>query len=132
MNPSIPRSTIEIELSKILNPNILSLCLPTDRSTLLTKGLKVTYQQDNETIGKQLKIIDFDDPENNDWLVVNQFTIHGNKHNRRPDVIVFVNGLPLSVIELKNVADQHADIWAAYNQLQTYKNDILIFHNICM
>ena len=90
----------------------------------LTKGLKVTYQQDNETIGKQLKIIDFDDPENNDWLVVNQFTIHGHKHNRRPDVIVFVNGLPLSVIELKNAADQHADIWAAYNQLQTYKNDI--------
>ena len=66
--------------------------------------------------------------------MVNQFTIHGHKHNRRPDVIVFVNGLPLSVIELKNVADQHADIWAAYNQLQTYKNDIpdLFQYNTCM
>ena len=94
----------------------------------------MTYQQDNETIGKQLKIIDFDDPENNDWLVVNQFTIHGHKHNRRPDVLIFVNGLPLSVIELKNAADQHADIWAAYNQLQTYKNDIpdLFQYNTCM
>ncbi len=135
MNPSIPEATIESALSQIINPNIPSL-MSANRQvhSWLTKGLKVTYQQDNETVGKQLKIIDFDDPENNDWLVVNQFTIHGNKHNRRPDVIVFINGLPLSVIELKNAADQHADIWAAYNQLQTYKNDIpdLFQYNTCM
>ena len=67
-------------------------------------------------------------------MVVNQFTIHGQKHNRRPDVIVFLNGLPISVIELKNAADESADIWAAYNQLQTYKNDIpdLFNYNTCL
>ena len=66
--------------------------------------------------------------------MVNQFTIHGNNHNRRPDVLVFVNGLPLAVIEPKNVADENADIWSAYNQLQTYKTDIpdLFNYNTCL
>ena len=118
-----------------MNPNIPAL-MSCNRQvhSWLTKGVKVTYQEGNETVGKQLKVIDFDNPENNDWLVVNQFTIHGQKQNRRPDVLVFLNGLPLSVIELKNAADENADIWAAYNQLQTYKNDIpdLFNYNTCL
>ncbi len=73
-------------------------------------------------------MVDFESPENNDWLVVNQYTVeatHQNgKVNRRPDLVVFVNGLPLAVIELKNAADEKATIWSAFNQLQTYKNDI--------
>ncbi len=135
INQDIPKSAIETALSQLMNPNIPAL-MSANRQvhSWLTKGVKVTYQEGNETVGKQLKVIDFDNPENNDWLVVNQFTIHGQKQNRRPDVLVFLNGLPLSVIELKNAADEHADIWAAYNQLQTYKNDIpdLFNYNTCL
>jgi type I restriction enzyme R subunit len=71
-----------------------------------------------------VRIIDFDDVAANDWLAVNQFTVIEAQHNRRPDVVVFVNGLPLALIELKNAADEDADIWTAYKQLQTYKAEI--------
>ncbi len=124
INPDIPKSAIDTALSQLMNPNIPAL-MSCNRQvhSWLTKGVKVTYQEGNETVGKQLKVIDFDNPENNDWLVVNQFTIHGQKP-RRPDIIVFINGLPLGVIELKNPADVNADIWSAFNQLETYKEDI--------
>ncbi len=69
-------------------------------------------------------MIDFATPENNDFLVVNQFTISGTKQPRRPDIAVFINGLPLAVIELKNPRDENADVWTAYGQLQTYKDEI--------
>jgi type I restriction enzyme R subunit len=135
INPDIPKSAIDTALSQLTNPNNPAL-MSCNRQvhSWLTKGVKVTYQEGNETVGKQLKVIDFDNLGNNDWLVVNQFTIHGQKQNRRPDVLVFLNGLPLSVIELKNAADENADIWAAYNQLQTYKNDIpdLFNTNTCL
>lgn len=68
-----------------------------------------------------MRVVDFEHPENNDWLAVNQFTVVENKHNRRPDIVIFVNGLPLAVIELKNAADENATIWSAYNQVQTYQ-----------
>jgi type I restriction enzyme R subunit len=135
INPDIPQSAIAVALSKLINPNIPALMSANRQMhSWLTKGVKVTYHEGNHEVGKQLKVIDFDNPDNNEWLVVNQFTIHGQKHNRRPDVLVFVNGLPLSVLELKNAADEQADIWAAYNQLQTYKNDIpdLFNYNTCM
>ena len=135
VNPDIPQSAINASLSQLLNPNIPVL-MSCNRQIhqWLTRGVKVTYHEGNQEVGKQLKVIDYDNPDNNDWLVVNQFTIHGQKHNRRPDVLVFVNGLPLSVIELKNATDENADIWAAYNQLQTYKNDIpdLFNYNTCL
>lgn len=135
INPDIPQHAISAALSQLTNPNIPAL-MPANRQvhSWLTKGVKVTYHEGDQEVGKQLKVIDFDNPDNNEWLVVNQFTIHGQKHNRRPDVLVFVNGLPLSVLELKNAADEQADIWAAYNQLQTYKNDIpdLFNYNTCM
>ena len=69
-------------------------------------------------------MIDFDDPQNNDWLAVNQFSVTENKHSRRPDIVLFVNGLPLAVLELKNAADEDATIWTAFQQLQTYKIEI--------
>lgn len=135
INPDIPKSAIDTALSQLMNPNIPAL-MSCNRQvhSWLTKGVTVTYQEGNETVGKKLKVVDFENPENNDWLVVNQFTIHGQNQNRRPDVLVFLNGLPLSVIELKNAADENADIWAAYNQLQTYKNDIpdLFNFNTCL
>lgn len=135
INPDIPQIAITTALSQLINPNIPAL-MSANRQvhSWLTKGVKVTYHEGDQEVGKQLKVIDFDNPDNNEWLVVNQFTIHGQKHNRRPDVLVFVNGLPLSVLELKNAADEQADIWAAYNQLQTYKNDIpdLFNYNTCM
>ena len=69
-------------------------------------------------------MIDFDVPANNDWLAVNQFTVVENNHERRPDIVLFVNGLPLGVIELKNPADEDATIWTAWQQLQTYKAEL--------
>ena len=74
--------------------------------------------------GEIVKLIDFHDVTNNDFLVVNQFTIKGSKGNRRPDLIEFINGMPISVVELKNPADENADIFKAYNQLRTYKDEI--------
>ena len=72
----------------------------------------------------KVRLIDFDDPDANDWLAVNQFTVIENKANRRPDVVIFVNGLPLGVIELKNPGDENATLDGAFNQLQTYKAQI--------
>ena len=74
--------------------------------------------------GAQARVLDFDQPDNNDWLAVNQFTVAEGQHTRRPDVVLFVNGLPLAVIELKNPADENATIWSAYQQLQTYQAQI--------
>ena len=91
---------------------------------LLVDGVTVEYRADGAIRGAQARLIDFDNPENNDWLAVNQFTVVENKHNRRPDVVIFVNGLPLGVVELKNAADEDATIWDAYQQLQTYQAEI--------
>ncbi|WP_051039782.1 type I restriction endonuclease subunit R [Synechococcus sp. PCC 7336] len=92
---------------------------------LLKNGIPVEYtNQEGETIGDRALLIDFHTPSNNDYLVVNQFTVTGTKIPRRPDIVVFVNGLPLVVVELKNPAKEDTDIWEAYRQLQTYKDEI--------
>ena len=92
---------------------------------MLRDGVEVEYRRDDGTIaGDRVHLVDYGNPDNNDWLVVNQFTVIEGQHNRRPDVVVFVNGLPLAVIELKNPADEDATIWTAFNQLQTYKQQI--------
>ena len=91
----------------------------------LVEGVPVeTFRPDGSIGGELARIIDFDNPDDNDWLAVNQFTVIENKANRRPDVVVFVNGLPLGVIELKNPGDENATIDGAFNQLQTYKAQI--------
>ena len=92
---------------------------------MVVDGVTVEYRGDNGAIrGAQARVIDFEDPANNDWLAVNQFTIVENKNKRRPDVVLFVNGLPLGVIELKNPTDPEATIWTAWQQLQTYKAEL--------
>ena len=91
---------------------------------MLTEGVKVSYQKDGNSRGDLVWLIDFKNPENNDFLVTNQFTVIENGINKRPDIILFVNGLPLVIIELKNPADENATIRSAYRQLQTYKQAI--------
>ena len=92
---------------------------------MLVDGVNVEYRrQDGSIAGAQAQVLDFDEPENNDWLAVNQYTVTESNHTRRPDLVLFVNGLPLAVIELKNAADENATIWTAFQQLQTYKADI--------
>jgi type I restriction enzyme R subunit len=90
----------------------------------LTEGITVEYQQDGDTRGELLRLIDWNYPENNEFLAVNQFTVIEDHHNRRPDIVLFINGLPLVVIELKNASDAKANLESAYNQLQTYKREI--------
>ena len=88
-------------------------------------GVTVEYRGAGGAVrGDQARAIDFDDPASNDWLAVSQFTVVENRHERRPDVVLFVNGLPLVVIELKNPVDEDATIWTAWQQLQTYKAEI--------
>lgn len=92
---------------------------------LLVDGVTVEYRTANGSIrGAQVRVLDFDDADNNDWLAVNQFTVSEHKHTRRPDVVLFVNGLPLALIEIKNAADEDATIWSAFQQLQTYKAEL--------
>lgn len=91
---------------------------------LLLSGFEVPVERDGQKVPDLVRFIDFANPSRNDFLVVNQFTIQGDRGNRRPDLVLFVNGLPLAVIELKNPADEQTDIWDAYNQLQTYKDQI--------
>lgn len=85
-------------------------------------GLRGVYG--GETVGDYVRLADFTNPAANDWLAINQFSIKGPHHTRRPDIILFLNGLPLVVLELKNPADEQADIWKAFEQLQTYKAQI--------
>ena len=91
---------------------------------LLTEGVPVSTYQDGMERGERVWLVDFEDPWNNEFTVVNQFTIIENGHNRRPDVLLFVNGLPLAIIELKNATDENATIESAYKQIETYKQQI--------
>lgn len=126
LNPGVPSHVIDAAVIQIANPNIPGLMAANRQlHNWMTQGYPVKYMDGNDERGVRLSLIDFDNPANNNWLAVNQFAIQGGKHNRRPDIVLFLNGLPVAVIELKNPADVKADIWAAYRQLQTYKNDIL-------
>lgn len=87
------------------------------------------FGEDGVLTSGKVRIFDFDNPDANDWMVVNQFTVVAGRINRRPDVVVFVNGLPLAVVELKAPGDENATLSAAFNQLQTYKQQIpALFH----
>ena len=124
LNPAIPPEAREDAFRKITRPE--SPVLITNNRTFhrwLVDGVAVEYRlSDGRIKGDRVLLVDFEQPENNDWLAVNQFTVVEGQHHRRPDVVVFVNGLPLGVIELKNPADEAATIWTAFNQLQTYKH----------
>lgn len=125
INPTIPYDAQQEaikEISRIHSPELL-----TNNETfhrMLTEGVKVSYQKEGSQRGDLVWLVDFDNPENNDFVVANQLTVIENGVNKRPDVVLFVNGLPLVVIELKNAADKNASVKSAYKQLQTYKASI--------
>lgn len=125
LNPDIPSSAREDALLQIGDLNTPVLLSANRRfHHFLVNGVPVEYQREGETRGDFVRLIDFETPGKNEWLAVNQFSIKGEKHTRRPDIILFINGLPLVLIELKNPADEKADIWEAFSQIQTYKEQI--------
>jgi type I restriction enzyme, R subunit len=131
LNPYIPQEARDDACRKVLLTDSPSLVANNRKfHQMLRDGVEVEYRRDDGSIaGDRVRLIDFDDPDNNDWYAVNQFTIIEGQNNRRPDIVVFVNGLPLAVLELKNAADEDATIWDAFQQLQTYKQQIpSLFH----
>ncbi len=126
LNPLLPDEALEDAFRRLTRPEGSTL-EARNRAfhRMLTEGVTVEYRiAGGATRGAQVNVIDFGDPGANDWLAVNQFTVSEQKRTRRPDIVLFVNGLPLGVIELKNPADEDADVWAAWRQLQTYKAEL--------
>ena len=129
LNPELPQESLAVVVNTVSTP-ATPVLIKSNRAfhKYLIEGVPVEYSvfEDGETKTKHThaRLMDFNEPDNNEFLVVNQFTITGKKGNRRPDIVVFINGLPISVIELKNPAVNHTDIWNAFNQLQTYKEEI--------
>ena len=127
LNPDLGDEAVETALRRITNPDG-----PTQEARNrsfhldLINGITVERRGPDGTVsGVPAKIIDFEDPHENDWLAVNQFTVQGKQQTRRLDIVLFVNGLPLGNIELKNPADESTDIWEAWNQFQTYRAELL-------
>jgi type I restriction enzyme R subunit len=128
-NHDIPKEAREEAIKKLLRSESQSLIF-NNRSfhRMLVEGVPVEYRRNDGSIaGDFVKLFDFENPENNEFLVVNQFTVIEQNNNRRPDIGIFVNGLPLVVIELKNPADENATILSAFNQIETYKSQIPSF-----
>ena len=126
LNPSVPQEGLDEafrKLTRISSPQLVDA--NHELHYYLVNGVAVEYLRGDGTIGYDpVRIVDFDEPDKNDWLVVNQLSVTESGHTRRPDVVVYVNGLPLAVIELKNAVNENATIWSAYQQLQTYKREI--------
>ena len=126
LNPALPAEALEDAFRRLTRPEGAELS-GRNRAVhrLLVAGVTVEYRTPEGAIrGAQARVLDFDEPKYNDWLAVNQFTVSEHKHTRRPDVVLFINGLPLGVVELKNAADEDATIWTAFQQLQTYKAEL--------
>ena len=126
LNPKLAADALNDAFRKLTRPEGVD---PISRNRalhrLIVDGVTVEYRDGGGEIrGGQARVIDFDNPAGNDWLAVNQFSVTENKHTRRPDVVLFINGLPLGVIELKNAAAENATIWSAWQQLQTYQAEI--------
>lgn len=136
INPTLEYDQIEYAVKQCQRLRTTELL--TDNETfhkILTEGITVEVQKDGVTRGEIVKLIDFDDISNNDFVVSNQFTIIENGINKRPDLILFVNGLPLVVIELKNPVDENATIGSAYKQIQTYKSvipSLFTYNSFCI
>lgn len=126
LNPHAPIDALEEAFRKLTRPDSPSLIGNNHAfHKMLIEGIPVEIQRKDGSYGHdQILAIDFTHPDNNEFLAVNQFTVVENHIERRPDVVIFINGLPLAVMELKNAADENATIWAAFNQLQTYKQQI--------
>lgn len=126
LNPTAAPAALDEALRKLTRPDRPSLLTSNHHlHRLLVDGVTVEYQRpDGSIAGAQVQVLDYQNPDNNDWLAVNQFTVVEGQHHRRPDIVIFVNGLPLAVLELKNAADENVTIWHAFAQLQTYKQQI--------
>ena len=127
LNPAIPEEAREDAVRKVLRVATPSL-VGTNRRfhAMLRDGIEVEYRRKggDGIAGDRVRVVDFDDPAANDWFAVNQFTVIEGQHNRRPDIVVFVNGLPLGVLELKNAAEEDATTYDAFKDLQVYKQEI--------
>ncbi|MBN1458585.1 MAG: type I restriction endonuclease subunit R, partial [Armatimonadetes bacterium] len=126
LNPDLATSTID-EALRIVGladqPTLISNNQSFHR--LLIDGVRVPIRREDGSEGyTQVRLVNWEDPDANDWLAVNQFAVREGKHHRRPDVVIFINGLPVAVIELKDPTDENATIWSAFKQLQTYKAEI--------
>lgn len=126
LNPHLPADTLDEALKKIHQTETPSLVEENRRlHRILVDGLDVEITREDGSVGGDtVRLVDFGNPDNNDWLAVNQFTVIEHQSNRRPDVVLFVNGLPIAVLELKNPGDENATLEGAFNQLQTYKSQI--------
>ena len=125
LNPDIPNVARDDALKQVLDLGVPSqLAANRQFHKLLVNGVPVQYQKAGETLGDLVRLMDFANVAANEWLAINQYSIKGPHHTRRPDIILFVNGLPLVLLELKNPADETADIWKAFDQIQTYKEQI--------
>lgn len=125
LNPSITQDAKEDALKKVLRTDSPNLVINNETfHKYLTDGVDVEVRTESGIRGEKVYIVDFENPENNEFLAINQFTVIEGNQNKRPDIILFVNGLPLVVIELKNAVDENATIKSAYNQIQTYKQAI--------
>ncbi len=126
LSPSLPAEALDEAFRKLTRPEGAHLIVRNRAlHRLLVDGVTVEYRDAAGSIrGAQARVIDFDDPAGNDWLAVNQFSVVENKHTRRLDVVLIVNGLPLAVLELKNAASENATIWSAFQQLQTYQAEV--------
>lgn len=126
LNPHIPEEAREEAYKKVLRTQALTVIDNNEAfHALLTEGVDVKFSiGEGKSRTDKVWLVDFATPENNEFLAVNQFTVVENNVNKRPDIVLFINGLPLVVIELKNAADEKADVQAAFNQLQTYQQVI--------
>ena len=126
LNPGVSADALDDAFRKLTRPQGATLETRNRAVHRMTvDGVTVEYRDPSGTVrGVQARVIDFDGPANNDWLAVSQFSVMENRRERRPDIILFVNGLPFVVIELKNPADEEATVWTAWQQLQTYKAEI--------
>jgi len=139
INPNIPNSAQEEAIKKIASIAYSSPDFLTTNQAfhkMLVEGVDVEYSREDSTIaGDKIYLFDPKNLNNNDWLAVNQFTVIENNRNRRPDILIFINGFPVAIFELKNPADANATITSAYNQIQTYKADIpslFTYNEICI
>ena len=126
LNPQVPSDALEEAFRKLTRMEAHPLATSNHAvHKYLVEGVPVEYQRTDGSIGGDLvRVLDFANPDNNEFLAVSQFTIVEDHHERRPDIVLFVNGLPLAVLELKNATSEDATIWSAFNQLQTYKEQI--------
>ncbi len=126
LNPDLPAEALDDAFRKLTRPEGAELVVRNRAlHRLVVDGVTVEYRNaEGEIRGAQARVVDFDDVGANDWLAVNQFSVTENKRTRRPDVVLFLNGLPLAVLELKNAAAENATIWSAFQQLQTYMSEI--------